>query len=282
MDDYITPQMITDIIVNTLSDATLATGSQIGFAIKNAFPDFNFKEQYTNLGSFIKTYCQDTVAIADKRGYDNIYTLYETGIKLNTAYIEDRSMNPWIVFSDPRIEKSLYIDINTHEFCFVDADYEAAGRNLVNIRRMNNDDYKSIATNFINDEISNDNKESLMQLFNSEKFWIIFANTVKKEFGYDKYLKLLELRRTQISNLFVDRLTHAGIDKEKAEFIVALSTKKYSHHKSNAFNSTGSKTTEHSVSYTRRLLHAAIDLMSEADLRSINLPIGIIIDAIKH
>lgn len=278
--------MLAEVIISACmnSPEPLVSGSQIGLVIKTHFPELNYKDEYQGLTSFVSRYCQDYVLFKGKRGFDNLF-IHKNRLKEES--VKPRQMRPWIIFSDPRIDSKLFVHIETGEMKGVSPEDTNPGDGYVQVERLSEADYRLIAREFVAEEVPHENRELLYpasKVIDAPGFWLVFANNIKAKLGEEMWSRLLEWRFKKINEILIDRLVEIGINKQIAESTVRQISRKPTNSpltSSRNIDDKHVKSIEYSTSYTYALIHEAINLMSQDELRTIKLPVGVIIDAMK-
>lgn len=251
-------------------------GSQIGFAVKKRFPDFAFRPTYAGMADFISKKCADTVLFKGTRGNDLFFTsAVEPSSTAMTANSADASV--WRLFANPSLPGEIVVGVDSGELTTVTEEVaETAATKKV--RRITNEDSRQICAAFL-DELKDPVAAELKTILDRPNFWREWVQAVKSLDGGRFQLRWLQFRRSALERELQKRLEELGLSVEQQNVAVGRVLRS----KTPARRSESTKFRMESSgkvdSRLRRLAHAAIDLMSDEELRRLNIPFGVAYEA---
>ena len=236
-----------------------------------------------SLGNFIRSFCNSFLTWSQKDGGDDIYRL---STEEGTAQAE-APIDFWQRFQNPRHAGPTYINITTGEVFEIQPasapDTEFATLNPVEV-----DDYRSMIRTFVetDPDIASDDIEPFIDSDAMWTSWTRLLNTSSPE----KMKAWIEFRWRHLDNLLETRLLSLGLPPEIRRRVKIRISKSRTKPTTNRSESVvpvipvpHPKTAPLSTSpiwNARSLAVAAIEQMSESDIRSIQVPIGAILDAL--
>jgi len=279
-----------DEIVSVAVDAArrrpVVLGSYLGYAIKSKFPNVNLKVQFGSLRQFVEKNCSGRIAWIGKHGLDDEYRCEEASTPASSVAVA--SARFWSVFSDPRLSETLWIRCDTGDLSIAPQTHSES-QPWAKIEPLSVDDHRKIVTDFLQN-IEPANRPSFEAIAKTPDFWSPWSRELRTHENGKYQEAWLRFRIEQIASGFKDRAISAGAqDKATAAAIAVLEASRKDLRKAR----TGFEPRRAQYPYPTQLGGAssgsslqdvavsAITRMSEDELRSLWLPVGLVTDAIR-
>lgn len=264
-------------------------GSALGTAIKQQFPHVDLKTTYGGLKKFILNHCADSLQWSHKHGQDDIYT-HGTEPGRETAIIPSPSrpltdVELWQAFSKPSSPTVIAVHAETGELTIVPSD-SSVDAGFIRIDKISLDEYRSIAQDFL-PKINSDVRGQLQNALTARNYWPQWSAVLNRHRSDGIYETWMQWRGEKIIDLLESRLRRVNLPEAIVEGVVRrltsysakVATRRNTLHPDTLHNLASA----HAGVNIREIVHRAVDLMSEEELRRIWLPLGVLIDVTgKH
>jgi hypothetical protein len=280
-----TPKEIAQFITEKAQTSDELLGSSIGYELKENFPQLDIKKQFGGLKRFIQDYCSDQIEFVAKRGLDDVYisksrVVNQERDKAVSLYRMEATTETdlWKAFSNPNYQSVIAINKGTGDMLVVAPDAELQAE-LTPVPKVTDEEHRAIARGFV-PQSNVYIRQKLASVLDHQHYWNEWNKVINAQRD-GTYRTWIEWRGQQILNLFQRRLESAHLPDELIKaFVRRMSTKLYRNKSTSA--SLGEHTSPTDVSpslaHLRELVHAAVDLMSEEELRQIKIPVGVVVD----
>jgi len=265
----------------------LVAGSDLGVSIRTLFPGVDIKWEHQGLRKFIEKFCSGQVLFYSKRGCDNLY-VHKSRLSQVGAVPQTEGTfgpTPWAAFSNPKIQSRLVVNKASGDLAVIGPD-SAIPEGCAEIPKLTEEEYRVIAREFV-PQVPQLHSVEIEATIEQPSFWFTFVNQVKKVAGKEAFDNLLVWRLRKIHDFFENRLRSAGVDA--GAMVSAREKIKTPFPRQPAPQVRTARAASAPFSGrippgadSRELARAAIEFMSENDLRQIWLPLGVVLDAIRN
>ena len=271
-------------------------GAKLNQYIKDVAPGLNVRDLVEipvgpgALKKFVITYLGDVLKHVGFNGGDVVYS-----IEGHQGFSETEigvSPNIWKSFVSPSAKTDVVVSADrTHLINRSSGSLEP--EELV-VSRVSISEHDSVREDFI-DTVSSESDKSLAEASRGVDDYGDWLAVLREKGLYKRWS---EFRRNALLALFSSRLRELELDDDIAESLErqmirsqrSTSTKRPAIESSSVpFTKKPSSTRQwdatrgqSEVEFSRRLAHAAVDAMSYDELRSINLPLGVVLDALNR
>lgn len=287
----INEQEVAQFIIERMKQSPGMLGAPLGALTNAQFPGINFRLNYGGLRAFVEQFCGSEVEIIRGQwGKDDLYQLRsagQSGEASGTAPASSETAaspieTPWKVFTVPESRGRLYVNPESETVKVAQAAGPVPEPPFVEVPKLTSEEHHRFATEFL-PQIEMDERERFQELLAGENFWQRwFAAT--RTFAGGKYLKpWLTFRFDRICELLRERLRALGISDIAALICVEkVKQSKAADRPVPAVNKRIPMTPSTSIGSLYDVARAALDAMSEEELRRIWLPLGVVADAIRR
>lgn len=272
-------------LVSSTADKTLL-GVRLGFMLKRSFPDFApYHYQCRNLRQFVRTHVP-SVSEKGHSGTDVIYAVGSFASPTNdTAQPRAATSNfvplpmvefEWKAYSNPAQRLSIAGNRETGELKVI-GETETPHEPWVAIPKPSSEFHREIAEQFVS-TLQEPLHTMLARTLNDHKWYVRFS-TIAKVHGVGmqwttfRRAKLIEKFKFSLSNLGIpERLTHAKKIQPATLALLAQAVQPLEAPPAPASNETD----------FRELVQRVIAELPVSELRSLRLPVGLVVDALRR
>lgn len=273
-------------------------GSQLGAFIRTLDPSIDIKGTYQNLRNFVATHLSDVLKNVGKRGGDDIYSISgPPGYKP----LDGESSLLWSAFSNPNRHGRIFYCQEGGPLLFSDAEgLPQPSEECQPFQKLTVEDYRRLAETLITTKVPDDIQPEAQEMLTKDGFWERLTNHLRKH-GHHLEVKEFEAERIRfVESEFKRHAIAVGMPEELIpKWIDALQkSRQFGNPKKqkmgvNPSPTHGSaipaitqaydpKTQTQDLVSMRNLIKLAIDRMDLEELRSLRLPVGVILDAFRH
>jgi hypothetical protein len=265
-------------------------GTELGTAIKDRFPGLSLKNEAGGVRKFIQEYCASKVVYVRPKGGDGVYAHVS---KLDgTAPLQPkRTPFAWAVLVDPNVPAQLAVDPASGALS-VYTTGEHAPEAFLQVQKISLAEHRAIAEGFL-PSIPDSARSPFEAALADKAFWLKWTTAFRGLVDRSIQISWMQWRQDRIILLFEERLRTGKLsDDAISNAVVELKKSKQAKGASNspatptAIRTTAPiavRTAVHSPDPQLRVLaHSALDLMSEAEIRRIWLPLGSVFDAFRR
>ena len=276
-----TEQQIADFITDEVNASQKISGARLGYALRQLVPDYRLK--FGTLRAIVEKLCATTVGIIPPNGPGDVY--YVPASMLGSAIAETSPKEApaafWKAFTTPSSSSTLCFNKESGEFRLKLASDPESPLPWVVVSPATTDEHRKIASDFLV-EMAPSDRSAFEDILKSQNFWRPWVDRLRT-FEQGKYLKTwATFRFNKLCDLYLQRLKSLAVsDEAAAESLGRLKALKTAAHKQAKPAATGSPVAPPSSGLSlRRLAIAALEAMSDDELRRVWLPLGPVADAI--
>lgn len=284
---------IRNFIIDRAKERNHITGSALGFEISQKFP-VDIKATYGGIKTFITTYCSEELEWIGKEGgrkdgNDIVALRSSPGLAERpepataTPSHEYESRNSyWRVFTNPKIKERLILNKFTGDLEIRGDGQEILPEPLMLVEKVTSEEYRQMARAFLPQIEDDTAKSEFIQALSFVDFWPSWSALMSK-YRSGIFKAWLTWRDAKVYEIFQERLKAHDVP----ELITSksLTTLKESLHWKPSRTSQPKPPrvyTNDTNSELREIVHAAIDKMSDTELKLIWLALGVVSDLIKQ
>ena len=231
----------------------------------------------------MKRFCGDTVRITRNQGTGVV--VYVPATALNDTTCEGSSPpeppdSAWRAFTAPASLSRLCVNTESGDVRVRRTTDPEPSPPWVDIPSVSPEDHRQIVSEFLK-EISPEDRSDFQHIVTLPDFWQPWVRQIRM-FALGKYSKTWPLFRfNKLCDLYLQRLKSLGIGEEPAaESLRRLKALKSASRRIPQTTTSRSLATPPANLSIRRLAIAALEAMSEDELRRVWLPLGLVTDAI--
>lgn len=274
-------QEIATFITDKVRAAQRISGANLGFALSPHVPDF--RQKFGTLRGFVEKFCQNTVGIIPPTKNTDVY--FVPASMLSTMPVEGSKPpeprdSAWRAFTSPSSQCSLSINTETGDFRIRLTSDSEPSPPWVALPSASPNDHRRIASEFLA-EMAPEDRSTFEEIVKSQDFWPPWAAKMRT-FEQGKYSRTWPLFRfKKLCNLYLHKLKSIGVGEElAAESLRRLKALKSAGRKAEQTAALKSTATLPPTLSIRWLATAALEAMSEGELRRVWLPLGPVADAL--
>lgn len=273
------------------------TGSQVHSLIQTVAPELNIREIVGipagpgALSKFIDDYLSGALERIGNHGGDVLYGIFG---HQQTAQASQETSNIWRTFVSPGAHLSVAYDCEIKKLRLVEPD-AIQGKNLIEIPKASLQEHDELRTEFV-ESLDPGLAEEIDGAANSDAEFQTWIGVLRTEFP-SVYRSWGNFRKQKLLNLFLERANAPEIEEGDREGLVqqikASHFAAYEAFKELKFQTGPKPSTKWTpqakfakssseLEEARALVHRAVDLMAHDELRSIKLPLGVVLDAIQR
>ena len=272
--------------------AETVAGADLGSAIRFRFPGLNLKVRFGGLRQFVQEHCGGRVVYVHAKGGDGIYAhVTKAPVEIQSAEGTTPRFTAWASLVDPNIDTHLAIDSASGSLHVLNEGIEVAAP-LISVKKLSLEEHRDIAKGFL-PELPDVSRKLFEDALIGDGFWRQWTAALKSLSDPSLYHKWIRWRQDGIMQLFDERLRSANLPEGLIPFAMAelqKSKEAQSSSKRNApsapkrFESnprdflSGQSAGDLSL---RDLARSSINLMEDADIRRLWLPLGAVADALR-
>ena len=282
-----TEQEIAAFIVEYVRAAQRISGARLGYELSSRVA--GFRQRFGALRTFVQKYCSGQVAVfpASELGGDVFYAPASSPTAAeaptaptSTAPALDAQDSAWRAFTAPNSVSRLCINRESADFRVrPKTDPEPLAPWLA-VPSATPDDHRQIASDFLA-QIAAEDRGAFEEITKLPHFWPSWVTKILT-FQQGRYKKQwAEFRFNKLCDLYLARLKSIGLGEElAAESLRRLKALKSASRKLAQVTASQPSATSPSTLSIRKLAIAALEAMSEDELRQIWLPLGSLADVI--
>lgn len=181
-----------------------ALGSQIGFKLRQIFPNLEIKERFGGLNNLIAQCTPEEVFCIGKSGLDNCYSTSDDGY-LNEKTV--KQITPWSIFHNPLLPGEVGVRHDTGKLVFLSEDIDAR---VSKIARVTHAEQKNLIKDFVNTKVPPQEHHLFDSVQHAEdsEYWSVFKKILTS-------LKLvsqwIEYRNLHLHRILVEKMSDIGI-----------------------------------------------------------------------
>ncbi|WP_155741700.1 hypothetical protein [Burkholderia territorii] len=279
------PNHLREAILAHMSGRREIFGSDLGYLIKRLAPDWDLKSEYRSLRAFVEQELSDVLENVGKQGGNDIYRnkAYSGGATALSG--DDRAL--WSLFSNPQRKGSIFV--RGGELIAQD-EGASAPEGAYELPRIKSSEYAQLLRTCVND-IPSDVQERFNAILSANETspWSEVLNLLRKtENGPTS--RLLEQKRVEyVSDRFKTHLRNLGCEEAQVgAFAERLAESRGRRESTKAPVETVAAPVSHIGlvsaggdldTIVRSAAKKAIDQMSLEQIRALNLPMGLVVDA---
>lgn len=269
-------------------------GSQLGGLLNTALRPKSVRE-FGGLRSFVQEELQNKVRLdgQDTASPDLMFTIIGHGerIPIASTLAEVREVagsELWKIFSNPNVPDKL--SANPSGSILRQPPYEELAEGYAPLVCPGREDYRLLAREFAHLQTTEEMRTALDETLNEDDFYKFFIAKLRTLRTPTKNpSKEWEIFRAEfVAKKLLEGLQNCGVDISKSTEIVTLARPVVTRHRpateqiviKSSENETLPNIQSESASL-RALLHKAIDLMTDSDLRELKIPVGVLIEATR-
>jgi hypothetical protein len=278
---------IKSFIIGKAKERNQINGSALGWAIRKEFP-VDIKARYGSLRRFIDRYCAEEIKWIGKSGDNDLYTLKSNtesfgppdNATTSPSRTEESVNSFWKVFNNPKVKEGLILNTSTGDLG-IGNDNEPLPEQFIQVEKVTSEEYRRIAFDFL-PKLADSKRSEFRQVLSIDDFWPNWSLLVRKYRRQGVFREWLKWRDDKVCEIFQNRLKG-----QVSEPICEQALRNLRDSLQKAPKPTRSKpSTDRSLDKRdgdlRRIIHAAIDKMSDEELRLIRLPVGIVADLLNQ
>lgn len=273
------------------------TGSQVHSLIQSVAPELNIREVVNiptgpgALTKFIQDHLSDALERIGNHGGDVLYGIVGHH---QPAHGHQDTSSIWRTFVSPGSHLKIAYDREEKKLKLVDEDRLEEDK-LVEVPKASLDEHDELRQEFI-DQLEPTSAEELNAAVEADSDFQTWIATIRTDFPAI-YRAWGNFRKRGLLDLFLDRAGAVGLEEDDHQSLVqqmkASHFAAYDNAKELRFQTGSQPAPKRSqpvrdarprseVEEARALVHLAVDLMAHDDLRSIKLPLGVVLDAIHN
>jgi hypothetical protein len=279
------PDKLKEAILSHLTGRTEILGSQLGYFIRRTAPDWDLKADYGSLRDFVQAELGDVLIHVGKQGGNDIYRLRHADESGDTRLTgDDRTL--WSLFNNPLRKGRIFV---RPDGLWAVRDGSAAPADGKELTRIAAEEYKNLLASS-EEQIPMDLRDRFSEILSSKDTspWSEILNLLRKT-GNGKVSKELEQQRIEyVFSEFRRRLgalecTPQQIGAHEATLNASrgrgdLSDRRPNTHRQLAQGVDARHPADEML--LREAAKRAIDGMSAEQIRQLNLPLGLVLDAL--
>ncbi len=261
-------------------------GTELGEFFSDQIRDLDVKEKFGGIRGLIEARCTNVISTG-KSGMDNVYTHRKrlgdipAGVSKGAGEKESERKNPWRAFSNPMLRERLFFSPDNKKLVVL-SEGEEIPEGYCEVQKVTEDEYRKIASLFIQSEFPQNAEEFELK---GNNFWLPFSKEVGSRGGKTAHARLLSLRMIMLNKFLEERLKSLGLDEDEIEgfasYVRGFRRKKLLREETlSPERVAGSTHLLPMPTGIREIVRACVDTMSEAELRQLWLPLGIMLDAL--
>ncbi len=273
---------ISEFLVQTASQRAEILGTHLGKALSDAFPELRSDPGYPGLKRFIQAHLADKLIRVAGHGGDDIYRAVRDGDAPAQPPPAIAAVTVWDAFQNPRATAKLGLDLEKGTLQIIPEGGEMPD-DAKEIAPLTPDQHRGVAESFL-DKVAPVLRPHFEQALQSPDYWPVWSKLVTRynlsqEWGAHRFKKICEL--------FRERVRQLGISEDLTELLEQRLVKerresKIKEREAPLTASSGGRAPLQRAHSTREVVEAVIHSLSESQLRSLWLPVGDVIDALKH
>lgn len=281
------PDKLREMVIGFISGNREVLGSRLGYFLKRAFPEWDFKAEFGTLRSLIEAELPDLLEHVGKQGGNDIYRnrMFKDDA-INSSGDErelsgaDRDL--WALFSNPNRTGSIFVRNNLLVARYNQA---SASDSEMELPRISLDEYTEFlprAWALCSDGIPEDIHSRIDAIIaENPSQWFVVLNFLRKTKHLAATRKLEEQRINYIIEQFRLRLQNLGLVPDTVQTLVgqlaeSRGRREATKQAESAIRpSAATAPNEQQVVLLRRIAKAVIDDMTIEQIQALNLPFGL-------
>ncbi len=269
---------IAHFIVERVNAGQKILGAKLGASVAERFPEF--QQQFGKLRPFIQKFCGGAVKIVGHQGNDDFYAPASAPeAAIDAARIAEEPESAWRAFTTPGTLSNLCVNTESGEIRVRRSGEPELLPPWTDVQTVTPDEHRRIASEFL-PQIDEQDRQTFQHLIQLPDFWQQWF-TQTRAFEGGKYSKgWLLFRFNKLCELFLQRLKSLGVGEVVA--VASLERLKELKSESRKARETSSIGSPDSAIWLRTIARAALETMSEEELRRLWLPLGLVADAVRR
>ncbi|MGS0625013.1 hypothetical protein ACU8YE_19035 [Ralstonia sp. VS2407] len=280
------PNNLREAILTYLAGRHEIFGSDLGVLIKKLAPGWNLKTEYRSLRAFVEEELGDVLENVGKQGGNDIYRNKTYSPSDNSLSGDDRTL--WSLFSNPQRRGRIFL---RGDELLAQDEGTSAPEGAQELQRIKASDYATLLLSSVG-EIPADLQDRFNAILSSNETtpWSEVLNLLRKTEN-TATSRVLEQKRVQyVVDQFKEQLRLAGCTEERVgAFAQTLTSSKARRDMTKASAEPitaptkqlkSAATSDELDAMVRNAAKKAIDQMPIDQIRALNLPMGLIIDAL--
>lgn len=276
-----TEEQVADFIAEKVNSYQSITGARLGTLVSAQFP--GFQARYGKLRPFVQRFCQGIVKIVTNVGKDDIYAPFSAPNKCADATKPSEPVETvWRSFTTPGVSGMLCVNCESGELRVRPKEEPSASAPWADVPPVSLDEHRQVASDFL-PEIAEEDRDTFQQILQLPAFWPPWAARTRDAAG-GKYSKAWQLFRfNKLCELYLLRLKSLGFGDELAKVSLGrLKELKSASRRVCLPPIPWSPDSSRGAASLRRIARAALDALSEEELRRVWLPLGLVADATRN
>lgn len=273
---------IANFLTTTVSEQPGIYGARLGGQLMENFPALRNDPTYPGLAKFIGGYCNNLIGYPTSDKSDYFYqTAGEPISHLHQNLPQTSPPSLWDAFQNPSTKALLYINPSNGILRISKENLETGSDDFVEISKVTPDEHRGIAISYTQQK--QDIDPAFIATLDEKDYWTSWSRMISKSSHYKEWLSF---RFTSLEKIFSARLETLDISEDiiriSLQKLVSAKIKPAPERKNPSkalqIETNNSNSSDGSA---RDLIITIISSMSERELRSIWLPAGDVIDAIR-
>lgn len=259
-------------------------GSQLGNAIAKWSPGLSLRA-YGGLRAFVEAELGGAIEWLRREGLDDFYRVAAKKLADYGQWERPSWSTPqlWSSFTNPNRSVRLAVAVDGKSLLITTSPDAPLPDGVVELKRLSTDSYRSMAANFLAGLPDESTRAELSPLLGGNPFWNAWIDGVSK---HEQKAAWESFRVSAIDKEFLQQLAAAGIEEARSrEMLTALHSSKNSQRpKGRSANAThrAPANLPHGRAELLRLVRETIERLSDEELRSLRLPVGVILDVVRQ
>lgn len=282
------PDNLQEMVIGFISGHREVLGSRLGYFLKRAFPEWDFKAEFGTLRSLIEAKLPDLLEHIGKQGGNDIYRnrmFKDDAINLSgdERELSGADKDLWALFSNPNRTGSIFVRNN---LLVARHNQASASDGEMELPRISLDEYTEFlprAWALCSDDIPDDIHSRIDAIIaENPSQWSAVLNFLRKTEHLAVTRKLEEQRINYIIEQFRLRLQNLGLEPNTVQTLVRQLAESRGRReatkqaKSASCPSVATTPNDQQVALLRRIVKTVIDDMTAEQILALNLPLGLV------
>lgn len=280
------PDNLQEMVIGFISGNREVFGSRLGYFLKRAFPEWDFKAEFGTLRSLIEVKLSDLLEHVGKQGGNDIYRnrmFKDDALSEDERELSGADRDLWALFSNPNRTGSIFVRNNLLVARHNQASARSGEKELPRIRLDEYTEFLPRAWALCSDGIPNDIHSRIDAIIvENPSQWSAVLNFLRKTGQLAATRKLEEQRINYIIEQFRLRLQTLGLERDKVQTLVEQLAesrgRREATKQAESANRSSVATTPNDlqVALMRRIAKTVIDDMTVEQILALNLPLGLV------